>query len=168
MKVRSHWGIDRAAFLELAVTVDFSAWPDVCGLSDMETEGAGASERKILEAMEAAEPTQATEVLSNLTGELHARGVNGVNLTGMWNSFKRLLHRRGYYVGTPAQVEKTLEEIATIGEGFDLFDLAKNLAHYDAVRMECRGLTSHRALPELQRFASPCTCKPTLKERKHA
>ena len=118
--------------------------------------------------MEATEPTQAAEVLSRLTMELHASGVNGVNLTGMWNSFKRLLHRRGYFVGTPAQVETSLDEIASIGEGFDLFDLARNLAHYDAARMACRGLADHRALPELQRFAPACACKSNSKEPKHA
>jgi len=115
-------------------------------------------EKRILEAMEAAEPTQAAEVLSRLTADLHARGVNGVNLSGMWNSFRRLLHRRGYFVATPAQVTASLEEIAAVGEGFDLYDLARNLAHYDEVRMECRGLSDHRALPELKRFAPPCSC----------
>jgi len=108
--------------------------------------------------MEAAEPSQAAEVLCRLTADLHARGVNGVNLSGMWNSFKRLLHRRGYFVATPAQVAASLDEIAAVGEGFDLYDLARSLAHYDAARMECRGLTDHRALPELKRFAPACSC----------
>lgn len=133
-------------------------------LNTMESEGPKTPERLLLEAMEAAEPAEATTVLSRLTSELHAHGVNGVNLTGMWNSFKRLLHRRGYYVGTPAQVETSLKEIEAIGEGFDLFDLAQSLARYDAVRMECRGLTGHRALPELRRFAPKCPCTRPPKE----
>jgi hypothetical protein len=114
--------------------------------------GSQTAERTILEAMEAAEPTQATVVLARLTSNLQAQGVNGVNLTDMWNSFKRLLHRRGYFVTTAAQVANSLDEIEALGEGFDLFDLARTLAHYDAVRMECRGLADHRALPELKRF----------------
>lgn len=130
----------------------------------MEGDIHGTPEKKILDAMEAAEPTQAAEVLSRLTDDLHARGVNGVNLTGMWNSFKRLLHRRGYFVGTPAQVETSLEEIASVGAGFDLFDLARNLAHYDSARMECRGLADHRVLPELKRFAPACGCRPGKKK----
>jgi len=134
----------------------------------MESDGAGTSERKLLEAMEAAEPTQAAELHSLLTAEVHAQGINGVNLAGMWNSFKRLLHRRGYFVSTPAQVEASLEEIASVGEGFDLYDLARNLAHYDAARMTCRGLADHRALPELRRFAPRCTCKPRSKEKNDA
>lgn len=109
--------------------------------------------------MEAAEPSKATEVLARLTADLHARGVNGVNLSGMWNCFKRLLHRRGYFVATPAQLAASLDEIAAVGEGFDLYDLVRTLAHYDAARMECRGLSDHRALPELRRFAPPCACR---------
>jgi hypothetical protein len=125
----------------------------------MECDGPTKPEQKILEAMQAAEPTEATTVLASLTAELHDRGVNGVNLTGLWNSFKRLLHRRGYFVTTPAQMAASLDEIAAVGEGFDLFDLARNLARYDAVRMECRGLADHRVLPELQRFAPGCACR---------
>jgi hypothetical protein len=125
----------------------------------MELDGPEAPERRILEAMEAAEPAQATEVLARLTADLHARGVNGVNLSGMWNSFKRLLHRRGYFVTTPAQLAASLDEIAAVGEGFDLYDLVRTLAHYDAARMECRGLSDHRALPELKRFAPACACR---------
>jgi hypothetical protein len=123
------------------------------------------SEGRILEAMEAAEPAQATAVLAQLTSNLHAKGVNGVNLTGMWNSFKRLLWRRGYFVATPAQLGKSLEEIEAVGEGFDLFDLARTLAHYDTVRMECCGLTDHRSIPELRRFFSTCACVRHRKEK---
>jgi hypothetical protein len=131
----------------------------------MEMDGPQAPERKILDAMEAAEPAQATEVLARLTEDLHARGVNGVNLSGMWHSFKRLLHRRGYFVSTPAQMALTLDEIAAMGEGFDLYDLARNLARYDMARMECRGLADHRALPELKVFSPACSCQGTKPER---
>jgi len=122
-------------------------------------DGPVAPERRILDALEAAEPSRATEVLAGLTADLQARGVNGVNLSGMWNSFKRLLHRRGYFVATPAQVAASLDEIVEVGEGFDLFDLARNLAAYDAARMESHGLAGHRALPELRQFSPPCSCK---------
>lgn len=114
--------------------------------------------------MEAAEPAQATAVLADLTARLHAQGVNGVNLTCMWNSLKRLLHRRGYFVATAAQLSASLKEIEEIGEGFDLFDLARNLARYDAVRNRCRGLADHRALPELRPFAGACSCTRPRKE----
>ncbi|MBI3855997.1 MAG: hypothetical protein HY293_09940 [Planctomycetes bacterium] len=122
-------------------------------------------ERKVLEAMEAVEPSEAAAAMARLTSELHAHGLNGVNLTGMWNSFKRLLHRRGYYVTTPGQLAASLKEIEDVGEGFDLFDLARSLAHYDAVRMECRGLADHRVLPELEPFAPACACRTLRKEK---
>jgi hypothetical protein len=131
----------------------------------MEFEGnAQVPEGRLLEAMEAAEPSQAAAVLVQLTSDLESKGVNGVNLTGMWNSFKKLLHRRGYFVATAAQLATSLDEIEAVGEGFDLYDLASSLARYDAVRMNCRGLAGHRALPELKRFAPPCDCTRHRKE----
>ena len=108
---------------------------------------------EILHAMEAAEPTEAAAVLGKLTDYVQSHPGQGINLARMWTSFKRLLHRRGYYVATPAEVDTTLTEIEAIGEGFDLFDLARGLAHFDAARMESLGLRGHRALPELHRFA---------------
>ncbi|HVE40834.1 MAG TPA: hypothetical protein VNM14_13150 [Planctomycetota bacterium] len=131
----------------------------------MEFEGnARVHEGRILEAMEAAEPSQAVAELARLTSDLESKGVNGVNLTGMWNSFRKLLHRRGYYVATPAQLAASLDEIETVGEGFDLFDLAASLARFDALRMNSRGLAGHRALPELKKFAPPCNCTRHRKE----
>ena len=108
---------------------------------------------ELLHAMEAAEPTEAAAVLDRLTNHVQSHPGNGINLARMWTSFKRLLHRRGYYVATPAEVESTLTEIEAVGEGFDLFDLARGLAHLDAARMESLSLRGHRALPELRRFA---------------
>ena len=102
---------------------------------------------EVLQAMEAAEPTEAAAVLGRLTV------CQGLNLARMWTSFKRLLHRRGYFIATPAEVETSLTEIEAIGEGFDLFDLARGLANFDAIRMESLGLHGHRALPELRRFS---------------
>src|SRR6185295_18632105 len=122
----------------------------------MELDGPETPERKILDALEAAEPSRATEVLAHLTADLQARGVNVVNLSGMWNSFKRLLHRRGYFVATPAQVTASLDEIVNVGEGFDLFD---------AARMDSHGLAGHRALPELKQFGPPCSCKSARSQK---
>lgn len=112
-----------------------------------------SSTSAILQAMEAAEPAEATAVLDRLTEHFDRHQGHGINLARMWTSFRHLLHRRGYFVSTPAEVEIALEEIAAVGEGFDLYDLARRLAHFDAVRMESLGLKGHRALPELRRFA---------------
>lgn len=103
--------------------------------------------------MEVAEPNEAAAVLERLSEHVRTHEGNGINLARMWASFKRLLHRRGYFVGTPAEIETSLQEIEAVGEGFDLFDLARGLAHFDALRMEAQGLIGHRALPELRRFA---------------
>ncbi len=107
----------------------------------------------ILHALEAAEPTEAAVVLCRLTDHVQSNPGRGINLARMWSGFKRLLHRRGYFVATPAEVETTLAEIEEVGQGFDLFDLARGLANLDATRMESLGLGGHRALPELRRFA---------------
>ena len=99
-------------------------------------------ERKLFEALEAAEPQQAATALGDLT----ARGVAGISPAKLWTRFKRLLHRRGYYVETPAQLSASLDEIAAIGEGFDLYELARSLAAYDGARAPL-----HRFRPELQK-----------------
>lgn len=111
------------------------------------------SASELLQAMEAAEPGEAAAVLDRLAHHVRTHHGDGINLARMWTSFKRLLHRRGYFVGTPAEIETTLQEIEAVGEGFDLFDLARGLAQFDALRMEAQGLVGHRALPELARFA---------------
>jgi hypothetical protein len=120
----------------------------------MESESVkSGTERKLFEALEATEPHQATAALEDLTSELHAKGVEGLSPVAMWNRFKRLLHRRGYYVDTPARLSVSLGEIQAVGEGFDLFDLARSLAAYDDARKESRGPHGHHALPQLRRFA---------------
>jgi hypothetical protein len=111
------------------------------------------SATEILQAMEAAEPAEAAAVLDRLTEHFASHQGHGINLARMWTSFRHLLHRRGYFVSTPAEIETALKEIESVGEGFDLFDLARRLAHFDTVRMESLGLKGHRALPELRRFA---------------
>ena len=122
-------------------------------------------ERKLFEALEAAEPRRATAVLSDLTSDLLSKGVDGVSPTRMWTRFKRLLHRRGYYVDTPAQLSASLDEIEAVGKGFDLFDLARSLAAYDAARTAARGPNGHPALSQLKRFAE-AAARPELRKEK--
>jgi hypothetical protein len=114
--------------------------------------------------MAAAEPTEAAAVLDDLIQRLQAQGINGLDLSGIGTAFKRLLRRRGYFVATPAEVAVSLKEIAAVGKGFDLFDLARSLAQYDAVRTQCLQLTPRRALPELRRFSPTCPCAKHRKE----
>lgn len=128
----------------------------------MELDGAQV---KVLQAMDAAEPAEASVALGELTSRLRMHGTNGIDLEGMWIAFKALLHRRGYYVSTPAEIQKSLQEIDAIGSGFDLYDLAQGLARYDAVRTECKHLTPIRALPALKHFCPACPCGKHRKER---
>lgn len=73
-------------------------------------------------------------------------------------TFFELLRRRGYFVGSADQIQASLEEIRQVGEGFDLFDLARGLAEYDMMITECRGLRRQRLFPELVTFSPVCPC----------
>lgn len=73
-------------------------------------------------------------------------------------TFFELLRRRGYFVASADQIQASLEEIAQVGEGFDLFDLARALAQYDMIITECRGLRRRRLFPELRAFSPVCPC----------
>jgi len=124
-----------------------------------------SSATEILQALEAAEPSQATAGLDWLILRLRAEGSNGLDLPGLWKSFKRLLHRRGYFVSTSAEVTASLDEISGVGEGFDLYELARKLAEYDAIRTECLRLRKRRVLPQLKRFSPTCPCGKHRKEK---
>lgn len=118
----------------------------------------------VFQALEAVEPTQAAEALSSLAEELHGHGIDPLDLPRAWEAFKRLLDRRGYFVGTAEQLADSLEEIKWVGPGFDLYELARSLARYDAVRTKCRKLSGKRALPELKMFTTGCACARRRKE----
>ncbi len=118
---------------------------------------------EVFEAMDAGEPLEATAALDRLTTQLQDEGLDGINLSGLWAGFKRLLYRRGYFVNTPVELSTSLKEIEQVGEGFDLYDLARGLAQYDLLRMERVGLAGHRALPELKAFSVP---RPSTRHRK--
>lgn len=122
-------------------------------------------ETTVLEALEAAEPGQAARALSGLAEALHAQGADELNLNNAWKAFKRLLSRRGYFVDTPAKLVASLKEIEQIGAGFDLYDLARSLARYDAVRTTCLHLAGSRILPHLIPFAPDCACTKHQKEK---
>lgn len=73
-------------------------------------------------------------------------------------AFFGLLGRRGYFTGSPEKIQKTVGEIHAVGPGFDLFDLARNLAQYDTISTECLGLRTRRLFPELRVLSPPCPC----------
>jgi hypothetical protein len=122
----------------------------------------------VFDAMKAAEPTQAIAELSRLTELLHLQGIDRLDLDHAWDAFKRLLERRGYYVDTPARLKASLKEIDGIGAGFDLYDLARGLARYDAVRRKYRQPAGPRSLPDLKPFTPALARSTHGKEKPHA
>lgn len=62
-----------------------------------------------------------------------------------------LLERRGFFPAPPAKLEASLEEIRSLGAGFDLFDLCCLLARIDR---ESTGSGRRRAIPELAPFTN--------------
>lgn len=111
-----------------------------------------------LRALDAGDAVRAREALIRLRDRALESGAGGGELAGAWERFRSLLHRRGYYVCTPEELASTLDEILKVGAGFDLFDLAVALAAYDEACGECLGLAQGILLPEIGRFAPPCTC----------
>jgi hypothetical protein len=69
----------------------------------------------------------------------------------LWTSFLALLGRRGYFARSPGEIEASLREIGEVGEGFDLYDLARSLCRYDSA-FHTNG---DRVFPVLARFALP-------------
>lgn len=120
---------------------------------------------EVYEAMDAAEPVQATEALSRVSELLQSRGEDGLDLAGLWDRFLHLLERRGYYVRTPSQLADSLREIEAIGEGFDLYNLARSLAQYDALRRTIPSTSGPRGLPELAAFVPPVPASRRRKEK---
>ena len=81
------------------------------------------------------------------------------------DAFRSLLRRRGYFVSSPANFENSLDEIHFLGEGFDLYDLARQLAALDTIAYECLKLAPGPLFPKLRAFAPPCPCgRHPLKE----
>lgn len=115
--------------------------------------------------MAAAEPSAAATGLERLTRQLETAGEGEVDLETLWVTFKRLLHRRGYFVSSPSELSRSLEEIHAVGEGFDLYDLALGLARYDLLRMERVGIQGHRSIPELNAFSPSRARRNPRKEK---
>lgn len=119
---------------------------------------------QLFRALEATEPAAATESLGGLIDQLRRESRDGLDLQSLRLAYLRLLRRRGYFVETPDLLARSLAEISSVGPGFDLFDLSRNVAVYETLRTDCLRLDRVRALPELRRFCSPCACGKHRKE----
>lgn len=102
-----------------------------------------------LDAMKRADTAEAIERVRRLAEEVR-EGRDRPELEGIWESFRALLHRRGYFVDAPGDLAGSLNEIYQLGEGFDLHDLARALAGLDAL---LGGGPGRRRFPELGRFS---------------
>ena len=74
---------------------------------------------EILEAMEAVEPRNATQALDHRIQTLKRKRSDGLDLKSMGLAFRQLLQRRGYFTLIPEDLERSLQDIAMVGVGFD-------------------------------------------------
>ncbi len=118
----------------------------------------------VFQAMEATEPGQAAEAVTSMVCALHDQGDDPLDLLRAWESFLRLLERRGYYTAPPSELRRSLKEILDLGAGFDLYELGRSLAQYDCARTKCLKLSQARLIPELRSFATSCGCPKGRKE----
>jgi hypothetical protein len=85
---------------------------------------------------------------------------------GLLPGFRDLLRRRGFFVASDSDFVLSLEEIQNLGEGFDLYDLARQLAALVTVLTECLKVSPRPLIPGLGPFAPPCPCgRHPLKSR---
>jgi alkanesulfonate monooxygenase SsuD/methylene tetrahydromethanopterin reductase-like flavin-dependent oxidoreductase (luciferase family) len=109
-------------------------------------------------ALEAGDCRRAAERARSLRESLHDGTLDPSPFGDCRDAWLRLLNRRGYFVGTPAELAQSLEEIRQLGEGFDLFDLARALASSDAAATSCRNSAIGLLFPELAAFSPGCGC----------
>jgi hypothetical protein len=110
---------------------------------------------EVLKSLEKGEPSAAARLLDRLAaGPLPATEV----LPRLWEAFRTLLRRRGYFVDSPSQVSDSLREIAEIGAGFDLHDLATTLARLHTGSTHCGRSRVPLGIPELEGFTRGCGC----------
>lgn len=119
------------------------------------TQSAQKTLTQVLSSLKAGDPSGASAALERLP---EGPPPESAALKRLWASFQSLLQRRGYFVDTPAELEASLREIADLGEGFDLHDLARALARYDAAVSECGPRTLPRLFPQIRPFAPRCDC----------
>lgn len=116
---------------------------------------------QVLESLQEGDPSSASAALGRLA---EGPPPDSALLKRLWDSFQSLLQRRGYFVDKPAELEVSLREIEELGEGFDLHDLARALARYDATLTECTSPKQARRFPQIRNFAPRCECGRHLKE----
>ncbi len=120
------------------------------------------SEPEIVQAvrlLEALDVRSATQAFRDLFRRWHDSPPATAPLGSVWKPFLELLHRRGFFADTPERISTSLREIAEIGKGFDLYDLAVEVARCDTALSDCLRRQPARQLPALLRFEVPCDCR---------
>ncbi len=105
-----------------------------------------------------AEVRSAVLAAVGLEAALRRTGRNEVDLDRIRDAYLRLLERRGFRVGSPEELSRSLAEIRDVGSGFDLYDLSEALAGVDAAASGTLAPSKARHLPELASFVPSCRC----------
>ena len=113
--------------------------------------------QQAVQAMDEADCGGAIMALDFLMKAIH-QDSERAPLDDLWAPFERLLHRRGYFIGSGEDLQGSLSEIHSLGEGFDLFDLADVMARCDVHVAECGRPKLDRRFPALQAFRPHCAC----------
>jgi hypothetical protein len=87
--------------------------------------------RRVLDALGSGDAGAATNALRALSRAGPDPDGKSPELADVWTAFTRLLHRRGYWVTPPADLDASLREIREMGSGFDLYELLGALAAFD-------------------------------------
>lgn len=111
-----------------------------------------------LASLQSGDTVRAIATAKGLTASLLERKGGDAPLSMLREALLDLLRRRGYFASTPDDLAASLVEIEGLGEGFDLYDLARQLANLDIVVSQCLRLTPHPIFPELRPFAPLCPC----------
>ena len=108
--------------------------------------------------MEAGETLQALSATRELSRELWKKKNGRLSPDRLNTAFRALLKRRGYFVESPSELRESLDDIRAVGEGFDLYELARALAELDTIVSECLKIAPARVMPELKPFVHQCPC----------
>jgi hypothetical protein len=114
--------------------------------------------REAIHSMEKGDAARAILSTRELAATLWDRKRMEAQPDGLLKGFRDLLERRGYFAASEADFARSLQEIHALGEGFDLYDLARQLAAVDTICTQCLKSAPRPLFPGLQLFAPRCPC----------
>ena len=108
--------------------------------------------------MHSGDTLRARQAIRTIRNSLWERKTTPFAFEGLLEAFRTLLRRRGYFVSSPSDLSTTLGDLHTLGQGFDLYDLAEDLAALDTVWTQCLKAAPRPLFPDLAPFAPKCPC----------